>query len=182
MKIVIPVQIVPDRVEEIVINQNNNGFELEEIVWILNEFDEYAIEQGIILKEKFGAEVVVIAAGGELADEGLFTAAAKGADRLIRLNLDFATNEVNNHALARIFKLIIDEEKPDLILTGVSNPNGFDGALGALLAEYLNIPYIGYVSGVDIDNNNAYVLKDYPGGIKVKFEAALPLGVRYMLI
>ena len=174
MKIVIPVQVVPDGVEEIVINKEKNGFELEEIVWILNEFDDHAIEQGIILKEMTGAEVVVVAVGGELADDALFTAAAKGADRLIRVNVDFASEDVNNHALARIFKTIIEEEKPDLILTGVSNHNGFDGAMGALLAEYLGMPYIGYVSGIDIEKMSAFVLKDFPGGVKVKYEAVIP--------
>ena len=174
MKIVIPLQLVPDGVEEIVINKEKNGFELEEIVWILNEFDDHAIEQGIILKEKTGAEVVVVAVGGELADDALFTAAAKGADRLIRVNVDFASEDVNNHALARIFKTIIEEEKPDLILTGVSNNNGFDGAMGALLAEYLGMPYIGYVSGINIEKMSAFVLKDFPGGVKVKYEAVIP--------
>ncbi|KAF0111967.1 MAG: electron transfer flavoprotein beta subunit [Chloroflexi bacterium] len=174
MKIVIPIQLVPDRVEEIVINKEKDGFDLEEIAWILNEFDDHAVEQGIILKEKTGVEVVVVAAGGEKSDEALFTAAAKGADRLIRVNVDFSTEKVNNHALAKIFQTIIMEEKPDLILTGVSNHNGFDGAIGALLAEYLGMPYIGYISGVDIEGMSALVLKDYPGGIKAKMEVALP--------
>jgi electron transfer flavoprotein beta subunit len=175
MKIVIPVQLVPDRVEEIVINKNKSGFELGDIAWILNEFDDHAVEQGIILKEKKGAEVVVVAAGGELADDALFTAAAKGADRLIRVNVDFAADNINNHALAKIFKTIIEGEKPDLILTGVSNHNGFDGAIGALLAEYLGMPYIGYVSGVTLEGKSVVVLKDYPGGVKAKLESALPI-------
>ena len=175
MKIVIPVQVVPDRVEEIVINKQKTGFELGDIAWILNEFDEHAIEEGILLKEKFGAEVVVIAAGGELAEDGLFTAAAKGADRLIRLNLDFRESYVNNHALAKAFFAVINEEKADLVLTGVSNPNGFDGSVGALLAEHMGVAYIGYVSGTEISGNSVLVLKDYPGGVKAKIEAEFPV-------
>lgn len=174
MKIVIPIQVVPDRVEEIVINAKKNGYELEEIAWILNEFDEHAVEQGILLKEKNGVEVVVVAAGGELADDGLFTAAAKGADRLVRVNIDFSTEEINNHALARIYKKIIEEEKPDLVLTGVSNHNGYDGVLGALMAEYLGYSYVGYVSGVEMGETSATVLKDFPGGVKAKLEVKFP--------
>jgi electron transfer flavoprotein beta subunit len=175
MKIVIPIQVVPDSVEEIIINDGENGFDLEEIAWIINEFDDHAIEQGIILKEKIEAEVVVAAVGGEFADDGLFTAAAKGADRLIRINVDLASDEINNHALARIFKTLIEEEQPDLILTGVSNYNGFDGAMGALLAEYLGMPYVGYVSGIDVEGASASILKDYPGGVKMKYKAELPV-------
>ena len=175
MKILIPVQVVPDRVEEIVINKQKTGFELGDIAWILNEFDDHAIEEGILLKEKYGAEVVVIAAGGELAEDGLFTAAAKGADRLIKINLDFRDNLVNNHALAKVFFEVIKEEKPDLVLTGVSNPNGFDGSIGALLAEHMGVAYIGYVSGTEIAGNSIVALKDYPGGVKAKLEAELPV-------
>jgi electron transfer flavoprotein beta subunit len=174
MKIIIPVQLVPDRVEEIVINKDKNGFELGDMVWMLNEFDDHAIEQGILLKEKSGGEVIVLAAGGETADEALFTAAAKGADRLIRVNVDFSIDPINNHALARMFGNLIKEEKPDLILTGVSNHNGFDGSIGPMLAESLGMPYIGYISGVEVSASSASVLKDYPGGVKAKYEVALP--------
>lgn len=175
MKILIPVQVVPDPVEEIVINRKGSGFELEELAWILNEFDDHAIEEGILLKEKHGAEVVIVAAGGEPAEDGLFAAAAKGADRLIKLNLDFRDGEVNNHALAKAFFNVINDEKPDLVLTGVSNPNGFDGPLGALLAELMKTAYIGYISGVKIAENNVHVLKDLPDGVKIKLEVELPV-------
>src|SRR5512139_3325936 len=103
MKIIVPVQLVPDRVEEIVINKQQNGFELGDMVWMLNEFDDHAIEQAILLKEKGGGDVTVLAAGGESADDSLFTAAAKGADRLVRVNVDFSLDPINNHALARLF-------------------------------------------------------------------------------
>ncbi len=126
------------------------------------------------LKEKGGGEVIVLAAGGETADESLFTAAAKGADRLVRLNVDFSLETINNHALARLFGSVIKEEKPDLILTGVSNHNGFDGSIGPMLAEILGLSYIGYVSGVEISGPSATILKDYPGGVKAKYEVALP--------
>ena len=175
MKILIPIQVVPDPVEEIVINNQKSGFELEEISWILNEFDDHAIEEAILLKEKYGAELVVVAAGGELAEEGLFSAAAKGADRLIKLNLDFRDQPVNNHALARTFAMIIREEKPDLVMTGVSNPNGFDGPLGALLAEQMDASYIGYISDVKIAGSSVLVLKDLPGGVKIRLESELPV-------
>jgi electron transfer flavoprotein beta subunit len=175
VKILIPIQVVPDPVEEIVINKTGSNFDLAEIAWILNEFDDHAIEEGILLKEKFGAEVLIVAAGGEPAEDGLFAAAAKGADRLIKLSMDFRDNEVNNHALAKAFFTVIDAEKPDLVLTGVSNPNGFDGPLGALLAEQMGVPYVGYVSGVEVTGSTVVAFKDYPGGVKAKLEVELPV-------
>lgn len=175
MKIIVPVQLVPDLVEEIEINAEGTGFDLDYLAWILNEFDDHAIEQAILLKEKNGAEVVVIGPDWDEIDDTLFSAAAKGADRLIKVAADFEEEGMNNHALARIFKPIIEEEKPDLILTGVSNHNGMDGVMGALLAEYLGIPYIGYVSGVSIEGTRVTVEKDYPGGLKASLGAALPV-------
>jgi len=175
MKIVIPIQLVPDRVEEIIINKEGNGFDLGEMVWMLNEFDDHAVEQGILLKEKLNCEVVVLAVGGELADDALFAAAAKGADRLVRLNIDNAVEPINNHALARVFGVLIKAENPDLVLTGVSNYNSFDGCLGPMLAEFLGIPYMGYISSVDVSASGVTFLKDQPGGIKVKYEASFPI-------
>jgi electron transfer flavoprotein beta subunit len=175
MKIAVTTQIVPDRIEEIVINAQKTGFELEEIAWIPNEFDDHAIEEAILIKEQSGAEVVVIAAGGEQAEEGLFTAAAKGADRMFKLNVDFTAEVVNNHALARLFASILKRENPDLVLTGVSNPNGFDGPLGSLLAELMGMPYVGYVSKVELAGNKVIAYKDYPGGVRAKLEAELPV-------
>lgn len=175
MKIIVPVQLVPDLVEEIEINAEGTGFDLDYLAWILNEFDDHAIEQAILIKEKNGAEVVVMGPDFDEIDDALFTASAKGADRLIKVAANFEDEGMNNHALARLFKPIIEAEKPDLILTGVSNHNGMDGVLGALLAEQLGIPYIGYVSGVSVSDAKATVLKDYPGGIKGSLESALPV-------
>ena len=103
MNIIVPIKLVPDLVEELKVDDHGLSLDLDWLRLRINEFDDHAIEEGILLKEKFGAEVVVIAAGGELAEDGLFTAAAKGADRLIRLNLDFRESYVNNHALAKAF-------------------------------------------------------------------------------
>jgi len=174
MKSIVPVQLVPDLVEELEFNKFRNGLDFENLAWILNEFDDHAIEQAILIKEKTGAEVVVLGADWGEMDDALFTAFAKGADRLIKVTADFEGEGVNNHALARIFKPIIEAEKPNLILTGVSNHNGMDGVLGALLAEYLGLPYIGYVSGVRVDDSKAVVQKDYPGGLKANMEVILP--------
>jgi electron transfer flavoprotein beta subunit len=174
MKIIVPVQLVPDLVEELVIDKKGKALELDSLAWILNEFDDHAIEQAILIKEGAGAEVIVAAAGDDQADDPLFAAAAKGADKLVKVAVEIMDEPVNNHALARVFKPIIEAEKPDLVFTGVSNHNGTDGALGALLAEALGFPYVGYVSGVKIEGGKAIVLKDYPGGLKAKIEVSLP--------
>lgn len=180
MKIVVPIQLVPDLVEELVIDKSGTKLDPEEISWILNEYDNHAIEQAILIKEKSGAEVTITAPDLEGADDALFTAAAKGADKLVKVAEDFIEEPFNTHALARMFAKIIKEEEPNLVLTGVSASNSLDGCLGAILAEYLGMPYVGYVSGVTIEGNKASVQKEFPGGLISQLEVLLPavLGIQ----
>ena len=163
MKIVVFAKLVPDLVEELTIDENGTALDSSWLRLIINEFDDHAIEQAILLKERGGGHVTVICPDYEGVDDVLFTAHAKGADRLIKVCGNFAGG-VNNHALARAIKPIFEELSPDLIMTGVQANNDLDGSLGPLLAEYLQMPFIGYVSGVNINGEEATIIKEYPGG------------------
>ena len=179
MKILVPVQFVPDLVEELVIDPTGDRLDPYSIRWKLNEFDDHAIEQAILLREKFGGTVSVAAPDFEGVEDALFAAAAKGADRLVRMCAPFEDG-VNTHALARIFETFIRQEKPDLVLTGVQAYSSTDGNLGCLLAGMLDWPYVGYVSGVKPIDGKAWVRKEFPGGLTAELEAALPsvLGIQ----
>jgi electron transfer flavoprotein beta subunit len=179
MNIVVPVKLVPDLVEELSIDPSGAALDTAWLRMIVNEFDDHAIEQAIILKEKFGAQVTVISTDVEGIDDLLFTAAAKGADRLIKLTGDLEGG-INNHALARAMANFIKDLKPDLILTGVQAHNDLDGTIGPQLAEYLGMPYIGYISGVNINGDTAEVRKEYPGGLIGEMQVSLPalLGIQ----
>ena len=174
MKIVVPVKFVPDLVEELVIDESGAALDAMEIIPILNEFDDHAIEQAILLMERGGAEVTVIAPDVEGADDALYTAAAKGAGRLIRISGDF-DEAMSNHAYARLLAPLIREINPGLILSGVQAHDDLDGQLGPLLAEYLGLPYLGYVAGVKMETGAAVVRKEYPGGLLAELEATTPV-------
>lgn len=178
MNIVVLIKLVPDLVEELTIDSSGAALDLTFARWIVNEFDDHALEQGILLKEKNGGAVTVIAPDLEGADDVLFTAAAKGADRLIKVRGDFMT--ANNHALARAFAAIVKEFQADVILTGVQAHNDLDGSAGPLLAECLQMPYVGYVSGVAISDGKSMIRKEYPGGLIAELEVTLPavLGIQ----
>jgi len=178
MNIIVPIKMVPDLVEELSIDPSGAALDTAWMRLILNEFDDHAIEQAILLKERIGGQVTVIAPDAPDVDDALFTAAAKGADRLIKLTGD--TESLNSHAIARAMATTIKAEIPDLILTGVQAHNDLDGQVGPLLAEYLSVPYVGYVSGVKIENKMATVTKEYPGGLLAEFMVELPavLGIQ----
>jgi electron transfer flavoprotein beta subunit len=178
MKIAVPVKFVPDLVEELTIDPSGTALDTTWLRLIINEFDDHAVEQAILLKEKSGGEVTVISYDAEGVDDFLFASAAKGADHLIKLTGDF-TN-LNNHALARAYAELFKEAKPDLILTGVQAHNDLDGSVGPLLAEHLELPYVGYVAGVSISGDKAVVRKEYSGGLVAEIEVNLPavLGIQ----
>ncbi len=179
MKIAVLAKLVPDLVEELEIDDSGTALDLTWLRLIINELDDHAIEEAILLKERAGAEVIVLAPDIEGVDDILFTAAAKGADRLIKIMGDFESG-VNNHAFARVLVPVMEELQPDLILAGVESHEDMDGSIGPLLAGYLDLPYIGYVASVELNNGKVSATKEYPGGLSVEMETSLPavLGIQ----
>jgi electron transfer flavoprotein beta subunit len=179
MKIVVPVKLVPDLVEEIAVDPSGTALDASWLRLIISEFDDHAIEQAILLKERAGAQVVIVTPESEGADDVLFTAAAKGADQIIKLAGEFGPS-VSNHALARAIAGMIKDLQADLVLTGVQAHNDLDGSVGPLLAEGMGMPYVGYVAGVTVADGKALVRKEYPGGLVAEMEVRLPavLGIQ----
>jgi len=178
MKIAVPVKFVPDLVEELTIDESGAALDTAWLRLIISEFDDHAVEQAVILKERGGGEVTVLSAEADGVDDFLFTAAAKGADKLVKLTGDFSA--VNNHALGRAFSNAIKAIQPDLVLTGVQAHNDLDGSLGPLLAEYLGMPFVGYVAGVTVSGDKVVARKEYSGGLVAEVEVKLPavLGIQ----
>src|SRR5512136_970539 len=104
MNIVVIVKLVPDLVEELAIDEGGTALDTSYLRLIVNELDNHAIEQAILLKESAGGQVTVIAPDLEGVDDVLFTAAAKGADRQIKLTGDLlgASNAALSHTLVAI--------------------------------------------------------------------------------
>lgn len=178
MKIAVPVKFVPDLVEELTVDSGSTALDTSWLRLIINEFDDHAVEQAILLKERGGGQVIVAMTEAEGADDFLFASAAKGADQLIKLTGDFSNS--NNHALAHAYADLLKEIQPDLILTGVQAHNDLDGSVGPLLAEYLGMPYVGYVSGLTATDDKVTVRKEYAGGLIAEMEVNLPavLGIQ----
>lgn len=180
MNIVVPIKLVPDLVEELSIDESGAALDTTWLRMIINEFDDHAIEQAILLKEQGAGNVTVVAPAVEGVDDVLYTAAAKGADRLIKLTGSFEEAAANNHALARALAPILDELQADLVMTGVQAHNDLDGSVGPLLAGYAELPYVGYVANVTISENTVTANKEYPGGLIAELEVTLPavLGIQ----
>ena len=179
MNIVAIIKIVPDLVEELTVDDSGKALDRDWLRLIINEFDDHSAEQAILIKEDVGGQVTVIAPDLEGIDDVLFAAAARGADRIIKLTGDFEEG-VNNHALARACADVARDLNPDVILTGVQAHDDLDGSVGPLVAEFLGLPYVGYVSGVNGSSGSLVIRKEYPGGLMAELDVALPavLGIQ----
>lgn len=173
MDIVVPVKQVPDLVEELEIDADGVRLNRDSLKLKLNEFDEHALEEAILLKETKGGKVTVIALEAEGVDETLFTALAKGADRAVKVTGDF-TDGVSSHTAAEILGQVIKGMPYDLILTGVQSAEDRDGQVGPLLACALGLPHVSVVTGVHVEGRLATIAQEYSGGLVAEMEVDLP--------
>lgn len=179
MDIIVLIKQVPDLVEELEVDASGKDLNREWLQYKINEFDDHALEEALLLKDESAAGVTAVALESEGIDRTLFTAAAKGADRLVKINGDFGPS-VSSHVAAKVLADAISNMSYDLILTGVQAADDRDGQVPGLIAGYLNVPQVGVVTGVKLENTKATVHKEYAGGVMAEFEVDLPavLGIQ----
>ncbi len=179
MDIIVCLKQVPDLVEEFELNDAGTGLNRDFIKLVLNEFDDWALEQALLLKEQQGGTVTALSLDTPDVDNTLFTCLAKGADRAIKIEGDFAGG-ATSHQAAKLFADTIKTLPHDLVLTGVQSAEDLDGQNAVLLATFLGLPHVSVVTGVDLADGTAVVRKEYAGGMLAEFQVTLPavLGIQ----
>jgi electron transfer flavoprotein beta subunit len=184
MKILVLMKMVPDIVEELEVAGDGKSLDQQFLRFIVNERDDYALEQALLLKDRLQATVTVVAPEAPEVDDVLHTALAKGADRVIRVSGIAPTAGARALAasLAATLPAIPGLLPVDLVLSGCQAIDDLDGFVAPLLAGDLDLPYLGLVSRVTVDSGagTAVVSKEYAGGVMGRFEVALPafLGIQ----
>ncbi len=181
MEIIVAVKQVPDLIEELEINEEGTGLDPDLLSFVLNEFDDHALEEALLLKEEVGGSVTVIGVDTtDELDQALYTAIAKGADRAVKLVGDFEEGGLSSHAMARLLADAIGGMAYDLILVGVQAADDLDGQVAPMLATHLGLPHVGVVTGVQVQDGTATVHKEFWGGIMAELEVTLPavLGIQ----
>ena len=140
---------------------------------IINPYDEYAIEEGIRLKEKLGGEVTVITMGGATAQAAIRTALAMGIDKAILVS-DPALENSDEWTNAEVLAKAISQIPYDIILAGRIAIDDGASQIAVRLAEILDIPSITSVLKLDITGTQAIVTREIDGGTEV-IEASLPV-------
>lgn len=175
MRIVVPVKQVPDLVEELELASDGTDIEREFLKFIVNEFDDYALEEAILIKEAVGAEVVVVAFDEPDVDQTLYAALAKGADRAVKLTGAGADGAwLPTHSRAEALAAWLDGQSVDLVLTGVQAADDLDGQLASILGARLGMPHVAVAVAVEAKDGTALIHQEFSGGAGANVEVRLP--------
>ncbi|MDR6122148.1 electron transfer flavoprotein subunit beta/FixA family protein [Neobacillus drentensis] len=142
--------------------------------FIINPYDEYAIEEAIQVRDAKGGEVTVISVGNEETEKQLRTALAMGADKAVLINTEDDVENGDQFTTAKILAEYLKDKEVDLIIGGNVAIDGGTGQVGPRVAELLNIPYVTTITKLEIDGTNVTVTRDVEGDSEV-IETSLPL-------
>lgn len=174
MEILVCVKRVPDTAEnEIVVNSKGTDIERGDLVYSVNEWDNYAVEEAIQIRDNVGGSVTVVTVGDADAEEILRREMAMGADKGVLLS-DDVFNGSDGKGIAAILKAEIDKGKYDLILTGAQADDGA-AQVGGMLAAMLDMPYASLVNKIEIVSDKVIkVGREIEGGNQEMSEIDLP--------
>ncbi len=174
MEILVCIKRVPDTAEnEIEVNRDGTDIERDDLVYSVNEWDNYAVEEAIQIRDKVGGNVTVVSVGDENAEEVVRREMAMGADQGILLSDDVFEGS-DGKGVATILKAEIEKGKYDLILTGAQADDGA-GQVGGMLAAMLDWPFASLVNKIEIsDDKKISVGREIAGGNQEMNEMDLP--------
>jgi len=173
MEILVCVKRVPDSAEnEIEMNSDGNDIERDDLVFSVNEWDNYAVEEAIQMVDNAGGTVTVVTVGDDESDEVLRREMAMGAEKGILLT-DDAFEGSDCKGIATILKGAVEKGAYDLILTGAQADEGA-GAVGGMLAAMLDLPYASLVNKIEVGDGKLTVGREIEGGNQEMNEISLP--------
>jgi len=173
MEILVCVKRVPDTAEnEFELNSAGNDLDRDDLVYSVNEWDNYAVEEAIQIVDKVGGSVTVITVGDDESEEVLRREMAMGANNGILLS-DDAFEGSDGRGIATILKTEIEKGSYDLILSGAQADEGA-GQIGGMLAAMLDYPYASLVNKIEVGDDKITVGREIEGGNQEMNEIQLP--------
>ena len=171
MKVLVPIKRVIDYNVKVRVKADNSGVELTNVKMAMNPFDEIAVEQALRLKESGGAdEVVVVSIGPSQNQETIRTGLAMGADRGIHIE---ASHDIEPLAVAKLLKEVVARENPGLVFVGKQAIDDDCNQTGQMLAALLGWAQGTFVSGIEISDDKATVIREVDGGLE-HLEISMP--------
>ena len=174
-RVLVAVKRVGELNPDFAIDESANTIDDEHFEHELNEWDEAALEEALLLTERLDAgEVVAVTIGPEDAEDTLRRALAKGAHRGVRV-WDESLRDADPVTIARVLAGVAAQESPDIVLTGAQSADLGHGATGSVLARILGLPHAAVVLGIEWDGGEAMtVTRELEGGMRQQLALPAP--------
>jgi electron transfer flavoprotein beta subunit len=170
MKLVACINHVPDTTAKINPGPDGKSIDKMGVGFIINPYDEFAVEECLRLKEKNGGEVIAVSLGGDTHKETLRKALAMGVDKAVLLKDDSARD---SFSVARALADYIKSLAPDVTFFGKQSIDGDDAAVGSMVAEMLELPSVSVVVKLEVAEGKAVAEREIEGGHE-RVETSLP--------
>ncbi len=179
MKILVAVKRVADYNVKVRAKSDNTGPDLANVKMAINPFCEIAVEEAVRMKENgIASEIIAVSVGPQSAQEQVRTALALGADRGILVQTD---TDLEPLAIAKCFKAICDNEKPDMVLLGKQAIDGDNNQTGQMIAALTGWSQATFASEITIDGDAVTVIREVDAGlqtVKLKLPAVITADLR----
>ncbi|MBQ0141088.1 MAG: electron transfer flavoprotein subunit beta/FixA family protein [Kurthia sp.] len=142
--------------------------------FIINPYDEYAIEEAIKVRDSASGEVTVITIGNEESEKQLRTALAMGADKAVLINAEEDVEDLDQFSVAKILAEYLKDKEADLIIAGNVAIDGGSGQVGPRLAELLDINYVTTITNLELSGTDVKIVRDVEGDSE-EISTSLPL-------
>ena len=171
MKVLVAIKRVVDHNVKVRVNADHTDVERAHVKMAMNPFCEIAVEEAVRLKERgIASEAVAVTIGPKAAQEQLRAAMALGIDRAIHLETE---QDVESLAVAKLLKVLVDEEQPGLVLLGKQAIDTDNSQTGQMLAALLDWPQATFASALNIEDGHCQVTREVDGGLET-VSMALP--------
>jgi electron transfer flavoprotein beta subunit len=173
MEIAVAIRLMPQVGDELEVDAGGTDIDRELVEMVINEFDDQALEEAVLIKEATGATVTAVGLSADGMDQALKVAYARGADRVVMVQageLDPYDSRTAALAFAEAFRQL----NPELVLIGVQTPHDVFGQTAPYLAVALGWPQANVVVGVSLLDGSARVVQEYAGGRLAVLGLALP--------
>ncbi len=172
MKIAVCVKRVPDTETRIKVGADGRSIDEGGVKFVLNPFDEFAVEEALKLKEQSGeGEVVIISMGGDSGQETIRTALAMGADRGVLLKTD--AKPVDPLVTARVLASEVEQGGYDLVLFGKQAVDDESHAVGPMVGELLGLASVSAITRLELAGGKGTAEREVEGATEV-VEFSLP--------
>ncbi len=174
MKILVCIKQVSDMESKFKLNGEGNWYDSSDLAWRMNEYDEYAVEQAVQLKEQVGeSDLTVLSIGPDRVKEMMKKALAMGCDRGVHIaDDDYFTKDP--YEIASVITGFAKDQGFDLIFTGMQSQDRGSGQVGVLVAEMLGLPSITTIVDFAFDGGQITAKRELEGGIKSIIKATAP--------